>query len=230
MVAKKMLWKLSRYGTKFPLVVIFTFLFLVFAFDSFGAGGIKGTVKDDAGAPLAYATIFVKQTGTGTTTNLEGLYEIPLPAGRYELVFQFLGYETQVRVVDVTTEFVEVNITLKTQVTVLPTIVVNSDNEDPAYTIMRKAISKAKYHTQELDNYSARVYIKGTGKLKDYPWLAKKALEKEGIKKDQVFVQESVSDIKYTRPNKFEEKVISIRSDGKDNNTSPNQFTFGSFY
>ena len=41
---------------------------------------------------------------------------------------------------------------------------------------------------------------------------------------------ESVSEVKYTRPNKWEEKVISIHSDGKDNNTSPNRFIFGSFY
>jgi hypothetical protein len=58
----------------------------------------------------------------------------------------------------------------------------------------------------------------------------KKAIEKEGIEKGQVFVTESISEIKYTRPNKFEEKVISIRSDGKDNNTSPNPYIFGSFY
>jgi len=194
------------------------------------AAGIRGTIKDDKGAPLAYATIFVKQMGTGTTTNQNGFYEIALPAGQYEVAYQFLGYETQVKVIDVASDFVTIDITMKPQVTVLPTFIVSSDNEDPAYTIMRKAIAKAPYHTQQLDSYSGRVYIKGTGKLKDYPWLAKKALEKEGIKKNQVFISESVSEIKYTRPNKFEEKVISIRTDGKDNNTSPNQYIFGSFY
>ena len=74
------------------------------------------------------------------------------------------------------------------------------------------------------------MYIKGAGQLKDYPWLAKKQIEKAGVKKGQVFVTESISEIKYTRPAKFEEKVISIRSDGKDNNTNPNQYIFGSFY
>jgi hypothetical protein len=93
-----------------------------------------------------------------------------------------------------------------------------------------KPLPKAKYHTQQLDGYTAKVYIKGTGKLVDYPWLAKKALEKEGIDKNRAFVTESVSEIDYKRPNTFNEKVISIRSDGKDNNTSPNAFIFGSFY
>jgi hypothetical protein len=135
-----------------------------------------------------------------------------------------------VRQVEVGSGFTEVNVELRTQVVVLKDVIVRSGKEDPAYTIMRKAIAKAKYHTQAIDRYSAKVYIKGSGQLKDYPWLAKKTLEKEGITKDRVYISESVSEITYTRPNTFDEKVISIRSDGKDNNTSPNTFIFGSFY
>jgi len=191
---------------------------------------VRGTVKADDGKPLAFATLYVKQAGTGTTTNAEGYYEINLPAGVYDMVFQFLAHETQEKKVSVGQEFVELNIILKVQAIVLRAAIVNSNDEDPAYTIMRKAIAKAKYHTQQLDSYSAKVYIKGTGKLVDYPWLAKKMIEKEGIKKNQAFVSELVSEIKYTRPNKFEERVISIRSDGKDNNTSPTGFINGSFY
>src|SRR5688572_21924879 len=194
------------------------------------AGGVRGFVKDEKGEQLAYTTIFVKQTGSGTTTNVNGAYEIALAAGHYELVYQFLGYETVTQQVDIAANFVEVNVTLKTQVTVLQTVTVKAGTEDPAYTIMRKTIAKAQYHLQQLDSYSARVYIKGSGKLEDYPWLAKRQLEKEGIEKGRVFVSESISDIKYTRPGKFEEKVISIRSDGNDNNTSPNPYIFGSFY
>jgi hypothetical protein len=192
--------------------------------------GVRGLVKATDEGSLPYATIFVKQTGTGTTTNQEGRYEVELQPGWYEIVFQFLGYETTVRKVEITTGFVELNVSMKSQPTVLPEVTIGDEQEDPAYTIMRKAIAKANYHRNELDTYSARVYIKGVGKLKDYPWLAKKTLEKEGIEKNRAFVSESVSDVKYTRPNKFEEKVISIRSDGKDNNTSPTPYIFSSFY
>lgn len=215
-----------RLESTFLLLLLFFFGFHSIAY----GGGIRGIVKDEKGEPLAYTTIFVKQTGSGTTTNVNGDYEIILAAGKYEIVFQYLGYETIVREVEVAKDFIEVNIILKTQATVLQTVTVTAGNEDPAYTIMRKAIAKAKYHLQQLDGYSARVYIKGSGQLKDYPWLAKRALEKEGIEKGRVFVSESISEIKYTRPGKFEEKVISIRSDGKDNNTSPNPYIFGSFY
>jgi hypothetical protein len=194
------------------------------------AGGIRGTVKADDGTALEYASIFVKQTGSGATTDLHGNYEIILSPGTYDLIFQYLGYESATRTVVVAGDFVEINIMLKIQVMVLQTVTIRADKEDPAYTIMRKAIAKAKYHTQQINQYTAKVYMKGKGKLTDYPWLAKRALEKEGITKDRLFIVESVSEIKYTRPNKFEEKVIAIYTTGKDRNTSPNAYVFGSFY
>ncbi|MEO5976071.1 MAG: DUF5686 family protein, partial [Chryseolinea sp.] len=193
-------------------------------------GGVRGSVKNEKGEPMPYTTIFVKQIGSGTVANSDGSYEMSLAPGTYEISFQFLGYETAVLKVEITDAFKETDIVLKEQPKLLEAVIINSNAEDPAYTIMRKAIAKAKYHQQQIDRYTARVYMKGTGQLKDYPWLAKKAIEKEGIKKGEVFVTESISEITYTRPRKFEEKVISIRSDGKDNNTNPNQYIFGSFY
>lgn len=210
--------------------ILLLFIFLIGGVAQAQHSGVKGTIKADDGSSLSFATIFVKQLGTGTTANEDGNYEIQLAPGRYELVYQHLGRKTAVRVIEVKNEFVEINITLNPQDILLQTVEIDGNEEDPAYTIMRKAIAKANYHRNLLDSYSARVYIKGAGKLKDYPWLAKKQLQKEGIEKNRVYISESVSDIKFTRPNKFEEKVISIRSDGKDNNTSPNSFIFGSFY
>ncbi len=205
---------------------------LIFQFIAFSAlaGGVKGVIKSDDGNVLPYASIYVKQTGSGSATDLQGKYEIQLPPGHYDLVFQFLGYESVNRSVDITSDFVVLDVILKTQVMMLQTVTVNAQKEDPAYTIMRKAIAKAKYHTQQIDKYTAKVYIKGKGKLTDYPWLAKRALEKEGITKDRLFISESVSEIKYTRPKKFEEKVIAVYTQGKDRNTSPNGYVFGSFY
>ncbi|NOS92561.1 MAG: carboxypeptidase-like regulatory domain-containing protein [Cyclobacteriaceae bacterium] len=193
------------------------------------AGGIRGTIKGDDGTILAFASVFVKQTSAGAATDMEGRFELSLPPGQYDVLFQYLGYETTQRKIEVGSDFVEINIVLKTQVVVLQNVIIKAGKEDPAYTIMRKAIGKAKYHTQQLDSYTTRAYIKGKYQLRDYPWFAKKAIEKEGVKKDRVFISESVSDIKYTRPNKFEEKVIAIYSTGNDKN-SPNQLLLGSFY
>jgi hypothetical protein len=218
-------WKLPPTERKVELVLLFLLLSLAVR-----AGGIRGIIKGDDGHVLAYATIFVKQTGTGAMSDLQGRYEIALPPGTYDFFYQFLGYETVARSADIGNDFVELNVTLRTQALLLPGVTVNASKEDPAYTIMRKAIAKAKYHIQQIDRYTAKVYVKGKGKLTDYPWLAKRALEKEGITKDRLFISESVSEIKYTRPNKFEEKVIAVYTSGKDRNTSPNAYVFGSFY
>jgi len=210
--------------------VIAPLVMLLFAANAFG-GGIKGTIKAEDGTPLAYATIYVKQIETGVASDLNGRYEVSLEPGTYDVLWQYLGYESVIRKVEVKDEWTVIDVTMKTHVVVLQGVTVRAGKEDPAYTIMRKAIAKAKFHTQQLDSYTARVYIKGRGQLKDYPWLAKKALEKEGITKDRIFVQESVSDIKYTRPNKFEEKVIAIYTTGKnESRASPNAYVFGSFY
>ncbi|MEQ9414959.1 MAG: carboxypeptidase-like regulatory domain-containing protein, partial [Cyclobacteriaceae bacterium] len=79
------------------------------------AGGIKGTVKADDGTPLAFATIFVKQTGSGAVTGLEGQYEVTLLPGNYDITFQYLGYEAVTRSVTIAEDFIELNLTLKSQ-------------------------------------------------------------------------------------------------------------------
>ncbi|MBS1680764.1 MAG: carboxypeptidase-like regulatory domain-containing protein [Bacteroidetes bacterium] len=211
---------------KIFLLPLFIFGFVCSLF----GGGIKGYVKSTDAGVLPYASIYVKQTESGASTDQQGYYEITLSPGRYIIIYRFLGYESAERVIDVAADFVEVNVTLKPQTIMLQAVTVKASKEDPAYTIMRKAIAKAKFHTQQLDEYSFVAYIKGKGKLKDYPWLAKKALEKEGITKDRLFISESVSKINYTRPNKFEEKVIAVYTTGGNKNVSPNNYFFGSFY
>jgi nicotinate (nicotinamide) nucleotide adenylyltransferase len=180
---------------------LFPFIWLLATASVFAqTSGIQGVISDEQGNPLPFATIFVKQLGSGTTANADGFYEILLNPGRYELVFQFLGRRSEVRVVDIGEQHRTFDVTLVPQEIMLPSVTVNADDEDPAYSIMRKAIAKANYHRNVLDAYSARVYIKGAGRLKDYPWLAKKALKKEGIEKDRVYISESVSEIRFTRP------------------------------
>ena len=208
-------------------------LTLTLCFFSLGmvAQGIKGTIKDGKGAPLPFASIFVKEIGTGTSTNLEGNFELPLSSGSYQVTFQYMGYASQTRKITVRNSFVELHIKMDEQVIELPTFEVSGKAEDPSYTIMRKAIAKAEYHLLQNDSYSADVYMKGTGQITNVPWILKRTFEKEGLDTSQVYTSESVSEIYFERPNKFEEKVISVRASGQDmNNANPNAYINGSFY
>ena len=210
-----------------PYLLIF--LFAVIRISAL-AGGVKGVIKSQDGTPLPFASIYIKQTESGAGSDLNGRYEITLKPGRYELFYRYLGYETAERVIEVGDDYEEVNVAMKPETILLQSVTVKAGKEDPAYTVMRKAIAKAKFHTQQIESYSARVYIKGKGKLKNYPWFAKRSLEEEGITKDRLFISESVNEISYSRPNKFEEKVIAVYTQGPKQEASPNAYIFGSFY
>lgn len=213
-----------------PLLI----LFLALEHPSGFSQGIRGQVSDDQGTPLPYATVFVTKVQLGTATNEEGRYELAVEPGTYEVRFQYLGYTTKVLQIRMGSTWQNLDVTLEPEPVELQTVEILDNREDPAYTIMRRAIGKASYHAQQLDSYTATSYIKGTGRLKDLPGLFRKkiekALEEEGIDTSTAFVTESVSEISYQRPNQFKEKVISVRTIGEDNNTSPNQFINSSFY
>lgn len=196
------------------------------------ASGISGKVTSTStGQALPFASIFVKETGSGTVANEDGFYEIRMEPGSYTLIFQFLGYETESRTVEVRgSSFTTVNVSLKEQAFQLKTVEVRSGSEDPAYTVMRRAIAKASYHRQQIESYSAQVYMKGSGRLKKVPFFLRKEMRKEGIDSSFAFVSESVSKVSYQRPSTFKETVISIRKQGNDNDTSPAPFINGSFY
>lgn len=51
-------------------------------------------MKDAAGAPLLGVTVIVKGTSVGTSTSIDGEYQIQCAADA-ELDFSFIGYETQ---------------------------------------------------------------------------------------------------------------------------------------
>lgn len=211
--------------------LILTTLVSLFVASTALGQGIRGTIKTDEGETLPFASIYVKRVGTGTSSNLDGFYELRLPAGSYEVVFQYMGYATQVSNVTITDKFETINVSMSPQVINLTTVTVTGKSEDPSYTIMRKAIAKAKYHLVQYDNYSAEVYMKGTGAVTKVPWILKKQFEKEGIDTSQVFTSESVSEIYFERPNTFRERVISVRASGQDNdNANPNAYINSSFY
>ncbi len=207
----------------------FVFLFLLLAQNLF-ANGIKGTISDGNGNPLPFATIFVKEIGTGTSSNANGDFSYRLPNGRYTITFQYIGYESLVKEVTVANAFVELAIQLKDQTYELKTVEVTVGGRDPAYIIMRKAIAKAPFHLNQLDRYTAEVYTKGSGRLKKSPFLLRKMMEKEGIDSTFAFVSESVSEVTYERPNYFKEKIISVFTTGDDQDSSPNGYINASFY
>ncbi|MCR9228879.1 MAG: TonB-dependent receptor [Flavobacteriaceae bacterium] len=68
---------------------------------------LTGTVLDEAGIPLAGATIIAKGTTEGTTTDFDGNFAITLPAGVTVIQVTYIGYKAK-----------EVNVAGQTSITV----------------------------------------------------------------------------------------------------------------
>ncbi|WP_339921774.1 DUF5686 and carboxypeptidase regulatory-like domain-containing protein [uncultured Cyclobacterium sp.] len=194
------------------------------------AQGIKGIVSSEEGQPLAFATVFARNLNDGIPTNQDGYFEWKLPNGHYDILFQYLGYTAQLQTFEVKDDWIEVNVRLEMQTYGLNVVEVREGAEDPALTVIRKAIAKAKYHKLQVDAYSMMVYIKGTGELTDAPFFLKKKLAEEGIGLNEAYTSESVSKIEFKQPNEIKETVISIRSSGENNQTSPAPYIGASFY
>jgi len=70
-------------------------LLAVFITDLSGQGIIRGSVFDqENGDPLIGVTVSVDNTSTGTTTDFDGLFDVSLPAGTYDLTISYISYET----------------------------------------------------------------------------------------------------------------------------------------
>lgn len=82
---------------------------------------IQGHVTNENGDPLAGASIKVKDTEIGATTNENGFYAIEIPAPHNVLVFSYLGFSNEEVYV---TGDITINVILKTQDSDLEEIVV----------------------------------------------------------------------------------------------------------
>ncbi|GGF21020.1 hypothetical protein GCM10011339_06290 [Echinicola rosea] len=204
-------------------------IWLGLVMSAFGQG-IRGKVLGEDGTPIPYASVFVRNLNDGIPTNQNGAFEYPLAPGHYDIIVRHLGYETQQQTVEIKNDWIQVDVTLVSQTYAMEEVEVKGGAEDPALTVMRKAIAKAKFHRLQVAEYTMKVYIKGTGELTSAPFFLKKKLKEEGISLNEAYTSESVSEITFKQPNELSEKVISIRSSGESNQTDPAPYIGASFY
>src|SRR5436853_7685619 len=94
--------------------IISILIFFSISFYSF-AGRISGSVTDDKGAVLPFASIFIKGTTKGTTANNDGKYFLDLNPGTYTIICQHVGYNREEKTLTVTEENIIVNFKLSPQ-------------------------------------------------------------------------------------------------------------------
>jgi len=150
---------------KFFLFLFCTFLYLFPA----SAQNLQGIVLDNEEQPLAFASIYVKGTSTGTSTNMQGRFSLNLAEGTYEISIRYVGYQTKNISIEVKEQDIFLSIYLVPESLVISEVVVRAEGEDPAYGIIRRAMEKRDYYLNHVEKLSCHTYIKGTYYMIDRP-------------------------------------------------------------
>ncbi|MBS1974158.1 MAG: carboxypeptidase-like regulatory domain-containing protein, partial [Bacteroidetes bacterium] len=189
------------------------------SFISSFAGKISGTVADEKGQVLAYASILVKGTAKGTSANNEGKYFLYLEPGTYTIVAQYVGYERKEKQITIGNENLLLDFQLRPQQLSLAEVVVKPGGEDPAYDIIRHAIKKRAYYQQQLDKFQCEVYIKGQLRLRNFPksFMGQKIDFEDGdtSKKKIVYLYETLARYTVAKPDKSKVEVYSTKVSGQ---------------
>lgn len=192
---------------------------------------VSGYVTTTGGDALSYATIYVKDSFKGTTTNDEGFFSITLESGEYDLVFQYVGYEPAIINVKIDDSKVkELNVILEEESFDLEEVVISADVEDPAYAIIRKAIEKRDLYLNEVQQYQADLYIKGLVKIDETPekFMGIDLGDMEGIldsnRQGIIYLSESKSKVYYKAPDQLKEVMYASKVAGDLDGISFNQY------
>jgi len=180
---------------------------------------LSGKITDEKNDPIPYATIFIKETKEGTTSNLNGNFHFKLAPGKYNLNIRSMGYYQIDKVVQIDSDSTFLPVHLKIQEFQIKEVKVFPGKEDPAYFIMRKAMAKAPYYRKKIKHYSADLYIKSNFAFTNIPKLYQNKIElddgkklKDFFKENVTYVIESQNKITFDFPNSYNQEVISKKS------------------
>jgi hypothetical protein len=202
-------------------------IFLLFlTFISFAQ--IKGTIKDKEGNALPFVNIYIENTYIGTTSNELGKYELnTTEKNNVHLIFQYLGFKTQKHVINISQFPYEFDVVLIEEDFQLKEVVV-VNGENPANEIIRNAIKAKKKNAAKTDKFEADFYSRGIFKAKDIPkkFMGVEIGDLDGnldsTRSGIIYQSETVSKIKFQKPDNLKEEIIASKIAGDDNGFSYN--------
>ncbi len=213
-----LLSRLKRMRAQKFLPVFFSWFFLLSSHCF--AATVSGKITDSKGEVIPFASVYIKGTTSGATTNINGIFSIVLQPGSYELVFKSIGYKTYSEKIVVEEKDIFLPIRLEDEVVTLNAVTIKAaDQEDPAYAIIREAIKKRKFYLEQVKSFSCDAYVKGIQRLLKHP---KKVMGIEIDPENEIdtssgvyYLSESVSKFYFRQPDKVKEEMVSSKVSGK---------------
>ncbi|MEO0037854.1 MAG: hypothetical protein RIQ59_1065 [Bacteroidota bacterium] len=203
-------------------------LILVLIFSASSFAQVKGTVTDSKGKPIAFANVYVKDTYISTTSNEQGKYELNVKIpGTYIILFKYLGYKTEKKVIEFDKMAISVDATLQEEEIQLQDVAI-SNKVNPAIAIIKNAIASKKENTKKTDKYNADFYSRGISRVKNLPkTILGQKLDFfdemiDSTRSGILYLSETVSKITFQKPDKMKETIIASKVSGNDNGYSFN--------
>ena len=204
------------------------YLYILLLISQFSIAQIRGTVTDANNEPIPFVNIIIEGTYIGTASNEHGKYELNYTNSKnITLIFQSLGYKTQKQQIVISNFPFELDVKLIEEDYILSEVVVTK-GENPANEIIRKAIANKKKNFEKTDKFEADFYSRGIFKAKDIPKkiLGVEVGDLEGsldsTRSGVIYLSETVSKIKFQKPNQLKEEIIASKVAGDDSGFSYN--------
>ena len=103
---------------------------------------LSGYVKDnETGEGMIAATVMVKELNAGTVTNEYGFYSITVVPGTYTVEYSFIGFESFIETVDLTSNVTK-NAEIGFSQTMLDEVVITGEREDENITSVEMSVEK----------------------------------------------------------------------------------------
>lgn len=192
---------------------LLSLLFFCSAFSG-GAQLVFGSVTDEAGKPLPYASVYLENSSYGAATNQKGVFQIHLEEGTHRLVFSFIGFEKQMKVVKVSSEKTEVNVKLRATSNDLLAAEVVANTKDRAKVIMSKARKARKIFKDNLASYECKEYLKMSIE-REFPDTSLNPLENPDreikLSKQNLILSERFGTLYYKKQSRYKELISGQR-------------------
>ena len=204
------------------------YLLIVFTLIALKASGqqytLTGHITDQQNHAIGFASIYIKNSTYGTTSNESGAYQFRLSPGTYNVIYRFVGYKERIETVTITNHNQVLNIKMEDEVFGLKTVQVigrkqRHVNDTAADDIMRQVIAKREYYLTEVPEYSCAVYVKGVQRLLGAPKAllgrtVREQLDLDSLGRGILYQSESLSDFSFQQPGRVKEVTISSKTVG----------------
>ena len=124
------------------------------------AQSISGLIHDENNHPVPFANVFIRELGSGTSSDDKGKYFLTIDPGIYNVVVSSMGFHAQTVQVIVKDKPIVKNFNLQSSSVELNEIEIRVRRRDPAYEIIQKVIDNKEKFLSQVKSYKTNVYVK----------------------------------------------------------------------